>query len=85
MSTVDEIEELASLVVRDAKKKDVKIETRIDALKTLTPYWTILAKERAKAASSDDESTGLDAMRRDIDRAEAAANGSSQVRDHRGD
>ena len=44
MTTLSDIEKLAQKTAREALKEDTPIQTRIDALKSLTPYYTALKK-----------------------------------------
>jgi cell division septum initiation protein DivIVA len=77
MTILEDIEKLAAKVASDALADATAAEVRIDALKTLTPFYTILTKN-AKRPSDDDEEPGFSDLRREIERAE---NGSAEVRD----
>jgi hypothetical protein len=47
MSAIDEIEKLALNTAKEALTKDTKLQEKIDALKALSPYYSVLAKARA--------------------------------------
>lgn len=75
MSTKDDIEKLASRVVEDSLADDCPAARRIDALKTLTPIYTILTK--AKAPRDDEDGLTFEAFQEQI---EEASSGETPVR-----
>lgn len=48
MTAREDIEKLASSIAKAALTEGVTLETRIDALKVLNPYFSILVKNKAK-------------------------------------
>lgn len=53
MSAIDEIEALALNTAKAALGKDTKLQEKIDALKALSPYYSVLAKARANEPIDD--------------------------------
>lgn len=69
MTTLSDIEELAEKVAKDAVKPERTLQERIDALKSLTPYYTALKKAELAAPEESDEPT-IEALRAQMDEAE---------------
>jgi hypothetical protein len=57
MTTLQDIEKLAQKTALEALKDDTPIQTRIDALKSLTPYYAALKKVEPKGGGDSDEPT----------------------------
>lgn len=55
MTALDEIEALALNVAKEAAQDKTDLEQKIDALKALSPYYTLLSKARV-VVEDDDES-----------------------------
>lgn len=55
MTAREDIEKLASAIAEAALAEGVTLETRIDALKVLNPYFSVLVKNKAKM---DEETSG---------------------------
>ena len=65
MTTLQDIELLAQKTAKEALKNDTPLQDRIDALKTLTPYYTALKKAAGQEEPSSDEPT-MEDMRTQI-------------------
>ena len=81
MTTLSDIEKLAQKTALEALKEDTSIQTRIDALKSLTPYYTALKKVAGQetAESAGDEPT-MDDMRQQINKQETGNGRAVQTR-----
>lgn len=78
-STITSIEELARLIVKDASEPNVKLDQRVEALKTLAPIYTALRRHQEKN-DGEDKDDDFNGFRKQI--GEADGNG-SQVRSGR--
>lgn len=82
MSTIDDIEKLASQVAKEAMAADVELVDRIEALKTLAPIFTAIVRAKGKESdTSEDESSNFNGFRNQI--GEAEQHGTAPVRSRR--
>ena len=66
MTTLQDIESLAQKTAKEALKEDTTLQYRIDALKTLTPYYLALKKAAGQDPPDSDEPT-MEDMRSQIE------------------
>jgi hypothetical protein len=64
-TTLQDIEKLAQKTAQKALEPDTPLNERIDALKSLTPYYTALKKAAGNEEPASDEPT-MDQMRSQI-------------------
>jgi len=67
MTTLHDIEKLAQTVAKNALQADTPLQSMIEALKILTPYYTALKKAAGQEEPSSDEPT-MDEMRSQIEK-----------------
>ena len=82
MSILTDIEKLAAEVAKSALTADNGIETRIDALKVLTPYYTALKKAQGQADPDQPDEPTMAAFQDRLRQAEEKPNGGT-VPSHR--
>ena len=66
MTTLTDIEKLVETTAKQALEKDTTIQSRIDALKVIAPYYTALKKAAGVDLPESDEPTMAD-MRSQIE------------------
>ena len=66
MTTLSDIEKLAQTVAKEALQEGIEFQSKIDALKSLTPYYTALKKAAGQTEEPSDEPT-MDEMRSQIE------------------
>ena len=66
MTTLSDIEKLAQKTAQTALKEDTPLQERIDALKSLTPYYTALKKAAGQEEPASGEPT-MEDMRSQIE------------------
>ncbi len=81
-NTIKSIETLAQLVVTDASKEDVKLDQRIEALKTLAPIYTAMRRHQEKGDGEPTEND-FNGFRQQIDAAGEPTNGTPKLRSGR--
>jgi len=67
--TIKSIEELARLIVKDASADDVKLDQRVEALKTLAPIYTAMRRHHEKG-DGEDKDDDFNGFRKQIGEAE---------------
>ena len=67
------IERLALTIAREAGKDDIKLDQKLEALKTLAPYYAALKKGERKEPEDDEGS--LEHLADTINQAEGVPNG----------
>ena len=74
---IKSIETLAQLVVADASKEDVKLDQRIEALKTLAPIYTAMRRhhEKGDGEEKDDDFNGFRSAIKEADHQTGTTNG----------
>lgn len=83
--TIRDIEALARKVVEDASAEGVKLDSRVEALKTLAPFYTALKKHQ-KPGEETPEDNDFNGFRKQIDAAnepQGVTNGTPAVRSRR--
>jgi hypothetical protein len=75
--TITSIEELARLIVKDASGEDVKLDQRIEALKTLAPIYTAMRRhhEKGDGEEKDDDFNGFRSAIKEADHQTGTSNG----------
>jgi len=58
MTTLEIIEKLIRSIATDAMKADTPLESKMDALKIIAPYYVTLAKGREKVDDTDEPTIG---------------------------
>ena len=77
MTVLSDIEKLVETTAKQALEKDTSIQSRIDALKVIAPYYGALKKAAGKDPDESDEPTMGD-LRRQLDEAEENGHGGSE-------
>lgn len=67
MTTLSDIEKLAQKTANEALKEDTPLQSRIDALKSLTPYYTALKKAAGNEPAEGGDEPTMDEMRSQIE------------------
>jgi hypothetical protein len=78
MTTLSDIEKLAQKTANEALKEDTPLQSRIDALKSLTPYYTALKKAESNQPEESDEPT-IEGLREQMAEAENGHGGNPRV------
>ena len=80
MTILPDIEKLAQQTAKEALKDNTPLQSKIDALKVLSPYYSALKKIDSKEPAESDEPTMGD-LRRQLDAAEENGHGGARVQD----
>ena len=81
MTALTEIEALAEKTAQEALKQDTPLQSRIDALKILAPYYAALKKAVGQEVPPSDEPT-IEDMRVQIERENGNGGKRVQARTH---
>jgi len=75
MTILSDIEKLAAEVAKNALEQDTGIESRIDALKVLTPYYNALKKAQGQTDPDPPDQPTMAAFQDRLRQAEEKPNG----------
>lgn len=75
MSALEEIEKLAEIIAKAAQSDKIKLDHKVDALKSLAPYYAVLSK--GKKPAPEDDSGSIEALASTIQAADEANDGRS--------
>jgi len=79
MTALSDIEKLAVKVAKEAFDKDTSLDVKIEALKVLGPYYTLLKKAEGKADTDSPTEPSMGDLQRQLRHTEDAAHGGSEA------